>query len=373
MKKFLLILSVLVYFAVAASTAKAQNPYDLPMACVGSVETYWVRGFNGMSDFNWQITDPTGAVLSSDHFTVINRGDSIQISWHESLPGGIYTFTVVEHSDYGCTGDPYIESIMLNSPVINLPFDTEFVDDFFRVCRGETTALAPGNFRSYLWSIDNSTASTYVTGEAGTYQVQLVNQDYSCTYNDITLTVVERPLVWLGNDTVLFGTQQLVLPADVSPAVTNYNWNINGNGSSIASTLTVDGTMGSQTIVLTVNDGECSNADTIRISSANYSNLRIPAAFTPNGDGKNDYWVFPAPQAEYNFEDFNLYEYLNDVDVQVFNRWGKMVWSSTGAFRPWDGKDLNGRPLPMDSYHYIIRINVEDKTFTYKGSVTIIR
>ncbi len=359
---------------MAATTVKAQNPYDLPMACMNTQEKYWVKGFNGKSEFNWQlfyhhddgvtVTDVTSLYLSSWN----SNSDTVLISWPSDVTlGGWYSFTVVETSELNCDGEPYSQDIILNTSTINVPLD--FVTEFFKVCRGETQVLAPGDFQSYLWSIDNSTASTYVTGEEGTYQVQLVNEDYSCSYHNISLDVVERPEVWLGNDTVLFGTQQLTLPALVGGAVTDYAWSTGSN----ASTLTVDGTMGRQTIILTVNDGECTNSDTIEISSADYSNLRIPAAFTPNGDGRNDTWIFPAPQAENNFEEFNLYEYLNDVEVQVFNRWGKRVWVSSGSFKAWDGKDLNGRQLPMDSYHYIIRINVDDKSFTYKGSVTIIR
>ena len=50
-----------------------------------------------------------------------------------------------------------------------------------------------------------------------------------------------------------------------------------------------------------------------------------------------------------------------------------MVWESDGPFKAWDGKDLGGRELPMDSYHYIIRFKVGGDVYTYKGSVTIVR
>jgi gliding motility-associated-like protein len=374
LKKFLLILSVLIYFALAANTAKAQiyQP-ELPMACIGD-EVYKVEHTLDNTIIIWEFLDPNGNSVSPSKYVV--NYDEIKVKWDDTMLGGPYTFKVTENSPYGCTN--YHEAVVIyNTPTINIPFD--FVDDLFAVCRGDRKALYPGEFLSYLWSVEDGplTTSTYLTGNAGTYQVQLVDRfgdnDRTCTYNNISLAVVERPEVRLGNDTVLFGTQQLELPAFVSSTVNSFEWNT----GSIASTFTVDGTMGTQNIILTVyhtvDDLTCSNSDTIKVSSANYSNLRIPAAFTPNGDGRNDYWVFPAPQADNNFEDYNLYEYLNDVDVQVFNRWGKMVWSSTGAFNPWDGKDLSGRQLPMDSYHYIIRINVDDKSFVYKGSVTIIR
>lgn len=364
LKKNLLILFILSTVLLGGLSSRAQNPYDLPMACVGSVESYWVRGFNGMSDFDWQITGPSGQIIDPSNYTIINRGDSIQVYWNNGLPGGIYTFRVIEHSDYGCTGEPYEQNIVLNSPTINIPFDG--VPETVSICFGQEAALNPGNgFLSYLWQ-DGSTNQIFYTGTAGTYQVQLINSAQSCTYNEIETFINPLPMVWLGNDTVLFGTQSIDLPRYVSDNVLFYNWST----GDITPTLAVSGTEGNQTISLTVTDANgCTNSDEITVSAADYSNLRIPAAFTPNGDGVNDTWLFPAPDGIQQ----TLWVYLNDVDVKVFNRWGKLVWKSEGMFRPWDGKGLNGNPLPMDSYHYIISINVDGKSFTYKGSVTIVR
>lgn len=68
--------------------ALPQNPYDLPMACVGTVEEYWVKGFNGASDFQWRILNADGEEVSTNYYTVINNGDSILVNWSQQLPGG---------------------------------------------------------------------------------------------------------------------------------------------------------------------------------------------------------------------------------------------------------------------------------------------
>ncbi|MFP4557261.1 MAG: gliding motility-associated C-terminal domain-containing protein [Bacteroidales bacterium] len=348
---------------LAGSISQAQeNPYDLPMACVGSVEEYWVKGFNGISDFDWQITDPDGNPLDENLYTIINRGDSVLVSWDESLPGGIYTFKVTEHTDYGCTGDPWEQNIVLNSPQINFPWDG--APESVAVCFGDEAELDPGDYEQYLWQ-DDYTGQIYYTGEAGTYQVQLIDSDYSCSYQDFDVTIHDLPEVDLGSDTVLFGAQTLTL--DVSdPDIQFYDWSTGETSPWIE----VEGGFGQQHISVTVTDiNQCEASDTIFIDAADYSSLRIPKAFTPNGDGANDTWVFPAPSEEGS----HLYPYLDDVDVRVFNRWGNLVWQSSGMFQEWDGRDLGGRPLPMDSYHYIIRLNVDGKVFVYKGSVTIVR
>jgi len=377
LKKYLHILLLILIVRLAGAPALAQNPYDLPMACVGAEESYWVKGFNGISDFEWRLIDPNGNDVPEEFYELVNRGDTIQIYWGYDLPGGIYTFEVIEHSDYGCTGDPYTQYIVLNSPTINIPFDG--VPESVTICYGETAELDPGAFESYLWQ-DGSTDEIYYTGDAGTYQVQLINSIYECTYNEMEVFVNPLPVVWLGNDTVLFGTQTLDLNV-YDENLNFYEWYTYNFDSeqwgtqpfSIDESITVEGGIGDQWISVYVTDvNGCSNSDSILIYADNYSNFRIPAAFTPNGDGVNDLWEFPAPKPP-DYLNYHLDEYLSNVEVRIFNRWGKLVWESSGPIVPWNGKDLSGRELPMDSYHYLIRIFVEGKEFTYKGSVTIVR
>ncbi|OIR00601.1 FG-GAP repeat protein [mine drainage metagenome] len=86
--------------------------------------------------------------------------------------------------------------------------------------------------------------------------------------------------------------------------------------------------------------------------------LYVPNAITPNGDGINDTW-------EIAF----LQNYPSCI-VQIFNRYGQEVFHSIGYSKPWDGR-LNGQPLPVATYYYIIKTNAAAKPLS--GSVTIIR
>lgn len=318
--------------------------------------------FHGHTTLTWTIKDPNGVVIP---YTTTDGGETIEVHWNDTYLGGIYTFSVAETTDFGCTGAPWDEQfVVLNTPTINIPFSG--VPTSVAVCYGNVATLDPGTFKNYLWQ-DGSTNQVYYTGESGTYQVRLVdNNSSSCTYNKIEAKINPLPLVWLGNDTVLFGNQTLTLDVN-NPDFQLYQWS---NGS-VLSNITATGQAGNQTIWVKVTDLHgCENSDTIKITAADYSKLRIPAAFTPNGDGINDKWYFPAPEPG-SRED--LYPYFDDVDVKVFNRLGKLVWQSSKRFTAWDGKDLNGNPLPMDSYHYLIRFKITDKIYLYKGSVTIVR
>jgi gliding motility-associated-like protein len=67
----------------------------------------------------------------------------------------------------------------------------------------------------------------------------------------------------------------------------------------------------------------------------------IANALTPNGDGANDFWLIGG------------LEFFPEAKVQVFNRWGQVVFESTGYPSPWDGS-FEGELLPVADYYFII-------------------
>ncbi len=87
--------------------------------------------------------------------------------------------------------------------------------------------------------------------------------------------------------------------------------------------------------------------------------LKIPEAFSPNGDLINDVW---------NIGNINVYP---KVEISIYNRWGQSVWRSEKGYpHSWDGTS-NGVNLPIDSYHYIIDLHNGSKPIV--GKVTIVR
>jgi gliding motility-associated-like protein len=82
----------------------------------------------------------------------------------------------------------------------------------------------------------------------------------------------------------------------------------------------------------------------------------ISTALTPNGDGYNDTWTLGG------------FEYFSDVVVQVYNRWGQVLYESKGYSVPWDGRH-NGKKLPVADYYYIITYSKNELPLT--GTVTL--
>jgi len=83
----------------------------------------------------------------------------------------------------------------------------------------------------------------------------------------------------------------------------------------------------------------------------------VTSLFTPNGDGINDYWYIP-----------NLEE-MGRVSVQVFNRYGNLVYESEQYTNNWDGSWKN-RDLPEGAYYYILDTELNG---LQKGVVNIVR
>jgi gliding motility-associated-like protein len=86
--------------------------------------------------------------------------------------------------------------------------------------------------------------------------------------------------------------------------------------------------------------------------------FKIPNTFSPNGDGINDVW---------NLILLNTYE--NSL-VEIFNRYGQIVYSTIGYRTPFDGI-FEGKPLPVGTYYYVISPRNGKKSIS--GSLTIIR
>ncbi|MFC5408303.1 gliding motility-associated C-terminal domain-containing protein [Larkinella bovis] len=109
-------------------------------------------------------------------------------------------------------------------------------------------------------------------------------------------------------------------------------------------------------------DNSCpNNYDTTRVTfrvkdvPVDY-NITITNVITPNADGKND--VFSVPDLPQD----NCSDQFRRVDIT--NRWGKAVFSSTNRHFQWTGDDL-----PPGLYYYLIQYTNR----SYKGNVTLLR
>ena len=88
----------------------------------------------------------------------------------------------------------------------------------------------------------------------------------------------------------------------------------------------------------------------------------MPSAFTPNGDGINDY-LYP----------LNAYKAAG-LEFRVYNRYGQLVFQTTDWTRRWDGT-VGGARAPVGTYVWTLRYtNTETGAkVVQKGTSMLIR
>lgn len=121
-------------------------------------------------------------------------------------------------------------------------------------------------------------------------------------------------------------------------------------------------------ILTLIDSNKCTFKDTIKLKALHSACLDIPKAFTPNGDGYNDTWNILVGDPKAPVVLGALYP---EAVVQVYNRWGEIIYQSEKGYRQeWDGT-YKGRVVPMDSYYYSIDLGIGSEK--YIGIVSIIR
>ncbi len=91
------------------------------------------------------------------------------------------------------------------------------------------------------------------------------------------------------------------------------------------------------------------------------SNVFIPTAFSPNGDGNND-MVYV-----HGLDPLQSFEFI------VYNRWGQVVFNTTSMSNGWDGT-TDGKQNPSDVYAYMIKVtNPDGTTESRSGNITLMR
>ena len=93
---------------------------------------------------------------------------------------------------------------------------------------------------------------------------------------------------------------------------------------------------------------------------------RLPNIFTPGSDGLNDLFM-PFP-----------YRFVEEIALQVYNRWGKLIFETSNPDILWDGINQDTKIESADgTYYYVCTINEKcldgSKARVVKGFVTLIR
>jgi len=201
---------------------------------------------------------------------------------------------------------------------------------------------------SFNWQ-DGSTGSSFTPTTYGTYWVA-VTKGCQADIDSVTFTQAQFELnIDLGEDFSVCPLPEITLSPLPNATGYTFKWQ---DGSTSANHVV----SGYGKYWVSIND-ECSTgSDTIRIERKSFEDLFIPNIITPNGDDHNQNFILGNRESG---------EQLQGAALEVFNRWGKKVYSTTNYDNKWSADGLaNG------IYYFLIRSEcIPDK----KGWLTVKR
>ena len=231
---------------------------------------------------------------------------------------------------------------------------------------------------SYQWSTNNgglgsgvNTAISFIN--PGCYNVTLVATMLGCTTTNTLVDYIcvnSEPEANFGASIYTFTEEnQNVLFDNSSTGASTYTWNFgDGNSSNDENPSHVYSSVidGETITLLAFSILGCVDSISITIPYQESELFYIPNTFTPDGDMFNETFMphFTAG--------FDIYSY----HMEIFNRWGDLVFESFNIEHGWDGSfGLEGVDAIQGTYTYKISINSPsvDKNMLYMGHVNLIR
>lgn len=299
-------------------------------------------------------------------------GDS---TYYDSMPShqfpdtGFFDVTLVIISENGCQ-----DSVVLPVQVNALPI-AEFVSPepcvygavFIDSSYDDSTTID-----SWLWYFGDGDSSfvqnpVHTYDSLGTYTVTLtITSDFGCENTIVHQVPIFPPPVsqftFFPNpaqvtDIVSFNSDAY----SINAPIVQWLWDFgNGDTSDLIDPETVYDSGGLYNVSLVVFDGVGCRDTSIQIVFISHG-PKVPAAFTPNNDGVNDYLMI-------------LGSGFEAIDFTVYNNWGRVLYHTSDVEdKGWDGT-FEDEPQPMGVYIYKAWVkNVYGEEVEISGDATIIR
>ncbi len=336
---------------------------------------------------------PTPAITASGA-TTFCQGDSVTFNvgtytsylWNTTATSqvitvntsGIYIVTVTSMN--GCTATALQTVNVIPIPAVS----SAFIADTLSGCNPLTVHFTNHSINgvTYLWDFgdhhtDTAKNPTHTYTDTGTFTITLltINDTSLCgrfadSTSHVSYIVVANKVVITNQFAVnpMKGcTPMVVTITNTTTNASSYYWNLGNGQTSYDKTppITLYNDSGTYYITLiSYASSKCYTApDTLTISiHADSCALIIPNVFSPNEDGKNDFFNLIA-------DGYTNYRLL------IFNRWGMKVFESTDAAILWNGKVNNtGGICPDGTYYYIFAANdITGSKVSEKGFITLIR
>lgn len=334
------------------------------------------------SDF--VITGPVPVTVTGAKGVSCTNGLTQAVSVTLSAPlvhGGVYTLSLVKGSD----GNTILSGCDVATPASSLRFTASdtvsaaITTDIAYSCNVATVKLGnPGGGGIDTWSWWTGTgdssgnqAFSYVDTTFDVQTVHLMVSNGVCT--DTQTTAIPLDTGYLVG--AVFEEPQFVCPNDLvnfldqsRGDIQTWRWSFGNGNTSFMQTPpaqqypAVVRSLDFQVKLFVTNTRGCQDTAIQILRVINNCMILVPTAFTPNGDGMNDY-LYP----------LNAYKAEN-LEFRIYNRYGQLMFETRDWTRKWDGR-FHGKPQPTGSYVWMlsyINTDTHEKVFK-KGATLLIR
>ncbi|MBL7962704.1 MAG: gliding motility-associated C-terminal domain-containing protein [Flavobacteriales bacterium] len=372
-------------------TVRWSNAYD--MDTVQHPGPYRFRLFRGTG-----YTTATTLVYTSTDHSFLAHPDTSFIDNGLNTVAGPHVYRV----DYFGAGDVFIGSSSAASSLfvvpdpndeqitLNLTHNTPWTNTLFEIFRWDGSSwnlIGTSTTPVYVdTGLVNGQEYCYYARSSGAYSLPevaapLVNYSQEVCATPVDLTPPCPPDLVIDNDceiplnTLTWNNPNLTCADDTYQYNIYFTDSLNGTLTLIATITGAENTVFEHTDGLSVagcyavtaidtvgNESELSNV----VCGDNCPVYELPNVFTPNGDRVNDFFV-PFP-----------YRGVLRIDLQVFNRWGQVVYRTDDPDIGWDGTlQNNGERVPDGVYYYTCLVYFKrlegDELIRLKGHVQLLR
>jgi len=281
-------------------------------------------------------------------------------------PSADITYTVTV-SEGACSDEASIDLIVNPTPQADY-FATQTSG-----CEGLTVSFVENseNAVGFIWDfgdgspLSNESNPTHTYNTAGQYTVSLTTVGVGGCETTTSQTTVDVSASGFANfssdpapGTSISLPDAAVSFTDLSQNAISWLWDFgDGSISTDANPVHVYQKDGTYVVTLTVTDQNgCVSTVTLGDYDIFAPDLLIPNVFSPNGDGVNDGFTVRYTGKE-------LFR------MEVFDRWGRLLYEADAQDKPWMGTDSGGNVVNDGVYYYSVQIGDQ----TYTGNVTLMR
>ncbi|GEM_PF-365862 len=360
-----------------------------PMVAPDTSTTYSVRvtASNGCADVDTiritvnplpvlEILEAPELICRGDTETVLVTAGYPMYEWTgtdsiiDSMPGTLSVspeddatyFLLVEDTN-GCQNNLEWSVSLEERPIVRSGPDLEMcVFDSVQLEAEEDSLLIFSWSNGSLLSNDSVTNPIAKPDETTTFSLLGTDSNGCTSRSNMTVFVYELPYIDAGDDLVNCDMNRVMLGGLPSgPEGANYEWTptIGLDDSTAANPFTIITERTTYTLTVTTQFG-CVSSDTIRVITDCWS-VYAPSAFSPDGNGIND-------------EYFIKYYRIQNPKLQVWDRFGHLVFETLNLDRGWNGKVNDGREAPMGVYFWQLTFEDEiGRARSDEGTLTLVR